>query len=76
MSAFIATQVADGGLWHAGIAASYDGGYADTLCGRWGWVDHQAQADDAPVLAVLDDPLLGQTVECLRCRSAMVRESV
>jgi hypothetical protein len=60
----IAVQVADGGLWHAGDPSTYDDGYARTLCGRWGWVDHRH--DGPPVLATEDEG--GQPIECLRCR--------
>lgn len=69
MTDLIATQTADGGLWHAGRRPAKDNGYADTLCGRYGWVDHRF--DGSPVPAVIeinrdgvDD---GQVVECLAC---------
>lgn len=64
---YVATQTADGGLWHAG--RDYQGGYATTLCGRRGWVDHLS--DGSPMPATLDTGGDVQIVECLTCQRAM-----
>lgn len=65
---WVATQVSDGGLWHAG--RDYRGGGATTLCGWYGWVDHLS--DGTPMPATLDTGADVQGVECLSCRRAMV----
>lgn len=64
----VATQVADGGLWHAG--RDYENGYATTLCGRRGWVDHLA--DGTPMPAKAENDYDAQGVECLICRREML----
>jgi hypothetical protein len=63
----VATQVADGGLWHAG--QHYEDGGAATLCGRQGWVDHLS--DGTPMPASLETGIGVQVVECLVCDRVM-----